>query len=184
MTDTPEFSRPYKVDALPPKGRTVDLDPGADELAAIAERLDLIALNSLDGELKLRPEMGRQVSLSGSIRAEIVQTCVVSGEPLTTTIAFDVERTFAEDADPLAGLNTSDEDELTDPDLEEPDPIVDGRIDIGEHTVEELALNIPPYPRVPGAVFEGADTDDGEDNRGENPFAALAGLKDKIKSKD
>ena len=130
MTDTPEFSRPYKVDALPPKGRTVDLDPGADELAAIAERLDLIALNSLDGELKLRPEMGRQVSLSGSIRAEIVQTCVVSGEPLTTTIAFDVERTFAEDADPLAGLNTSDEDELTDPDLEEPDPIVDGRIDM------------------------------------------------------
>ncbi|MGJ3260749.1 MAG: YceD family protein [Rhodospirillales bacterium] len=184
MTDTPEFSCPCKVDALPPKGRTVNLDPGADELTAVAGRLGLLALNSLEGELKLRPEMGRQISLSGSIRAEIVQTCVVSGEPLTTALEFDLERTFTEDADPLAGLNTSDEDELTDPEIEEPDPIIDGRIDVGEHAVEELALNIPPYPRASGAVFEGVGTDEDGDNRGENPFAVLADLKDKIKSKD
>lgn len=184
MTGAPEFSRPQKADELPQKGRTIVLDPDTAELDAIAKRLGLVALNRFEGELKLQPEMGRQISLSGPIRAEIVQTCVVTGDPLMTELAFDVDLTFAEDADPLAGLNMSEEDVLTDPEIEEPDPIVDGKIDVGEAAVEELALNIPPYPRTPGAVFEGIDTDEDGGNERENPFAALSSLKDKMNSKD
>lgn len=184
MTDTLEFTRLFKVDGLPPKGRTIDLDPEPSELAAVADRLGLVALNGLEGSVKLQPEMGRQYSLRGSIRAEIVQTCVVTGDPLTSTVAFDIDRTFAEDADPMAGLSTMDDEELTDPDIEEPDPIIEGKIDVGEHVIEELALNIPAYPRAPGAVFEPQQDENSEDNRPENPFSVLSSLKDKMKSMD
>ncbi|MBO6520632.1 MAG: DUF177 domain-containing protein [Rhodospirillales bacterium] len=184
MTGDLEFSRPFRVDGLPPKGRNVELDPTPSEREAIAGRLGLVALNRLEGTLKLHPEMGRQISLHGPIRAEIVQTCVVTGDPLTTTIAFDIDRTFAEDADPMAGLNTTDDEELTDPEIEEPDPIIDGKIDVGEHAVEELALNIPAYPRAPGAVFEAPSDENSDDNKPENPFSVLSSLKDKMESKD
>ena len=184
MTEAPEFSRPHKSDELPAKGRIVTLDPSADEREAVARRLGLVALNRFEGELKLHPEIGRQISLRGPIRAEIVQSCVVTGDPLTTEVAFDVDLIFAEDADPMAGLNMTEEDVLTDPEIEEPDPIVDGKIDVGEAAVEELALNITPYPRTPGAVFEGLDTDEDGSNQRENPFAVLSSLKNKMNSKD
>ncbi|MCK5778441.1 MAG: DUF177 domain-containing protein [Rhodospirillales bacterium] len=184
MTESPEFSRPYKTDELPNKGRIVTLDPSTDELEAIARRLGLVSLNRFEGTLKLHPEIGRQISLQGPIRAEIVQSCVITGEPLTTEVAFDMDLMFAEDADPLAGLNMTEEDVLTDPEIDEPDPIVDGRIDVGEAAVEELALNIPPYPRIPGAIFQGIDADEDGGNERENPFAVLSSLKDKMNSKD
>ena len=89
MTESPEFSRPHKTDELPTKGRIVTLDPSADELEAIARRLGLVSLNRFEGTLKLHPEIGRQISLQGPIRAEIVQSCVITGDPLTTEVAFD-----------------------------------------------------------------------------------------------
>jgi len=64
-----------------------------------------------------------------------------------------------------------------------PDPIEDGIIDVGEAVVEELALLIPPYPRVPGAEFNDIieDADGGDDKP--NPFAKLAALKKDLESK-
>jgi len=184
MTDTPELHRPIRVDELPSKGRVVALQPSASELRAVAERLGLVELTALEGDLRLQPEMGRQYSLRGPIRAEIVQTCVVTGDPLSETLEFEIDRSFAEDADPMAGLNNTDEDTLTDPDIDEPDPIIDGKIDVGEQAVEELALNIPPYPRAPDAVFDEIKTDPGADEARPNPFAVLSSLKDQMDSKD
>lgn len=184
MNETPELHRPVRIDELPPKGLKIDLKPSQNELQAIADRLGIVAVNQLEADLRLQPEMGRQISLTGSIRVEIVQNCVITGEPLTVPLEFDVYRTFAEDADPFDGLNNSEDDILDDPDFEEPDPIIDGKIDVGEQAIEELALNIPPYPRAPGAVFEPITTDPAPDEKRPNPFAALQSLKNKMESKD
>jgi len=185
MTDAPELHRPIIAAELPNKGKFIKLEASAPELLAIADRLGLVALNLFKGELQLKPEIGRQISLSGPIRAEIVQNCVITGVPLTTTLDFELNRMFSEDADPFAGLNTDDEDEdIIDPEIDEPDPIIDGIIDVGEQAVEELALNIPPYPRAPGASISDIAPDLPSEELVENPFAALAALKDRIKSKD
>ena len=53
-----------------------------------------------------------------------------------------------------------------------PDPIVNGRIDIGAVTAEFLALGLDPYPRKPEVDFAYQ-----EDSGRENPFAALARIK-------
>jgi uncharacterized metal-binding protein YceD (DUF177 family) len=169
MNETPELHRPFRADDLPSKGLKIELRASPAELEAIAERLGLVSLNLFEGDLRLQPEIGRQISLTGPIRAEIVQNCVVTGELLTTLLEFELDRSFAEDADP---------------EIEEPDPIIDGKIDVGEQAVEELALNIPPYPRAPGAVFEALADDSPDAEAGRNPFSVLSSLKNKMNTKD
>ncbi|WNJ98578.1 DUF177 domain-containing protein [Thalassospiraceae bacterium LMO-JJ14] len=184
MSDTPEMHHPVRVDELSSKGLVIKLRPTAPELQAIGERLGVVRINRFEADLKLQPEIGRQISLRGPIRAEIVQNCVITGEPLTQTLEFETDRFFAEDADPLQGLTHDDDESLTDPEIDEPEPILDGKIDVAEQAIEELALNIPPYPRAPDAVFEDIHADPAPDEARPNPFAALAALKDQINSKD
>ena len=54
-------------------------------------------------------------------------------------------------------------------DEDEPDPIVDGRIDIGALAAEFFALGLDPYPRKAGVAFERPAEPEGE----ATPFSAL-----------
>lgn len=184
MNATPELHHPIRVDELPSKGRKIELRANASELEAIATRLGLVRLSRLEADLRLQPEIGRQISLRGSIRAEIVQHCVITGDPLETPLEFEIDRFYAEDADPFEGLSSSDDEVVIDPDLEDPDPIIDGKIDVGVQVIEELSLNIPPYPRAPGAVFEDIHADTADEEVRPNPFSVLSSLKDQINTKD
>ena len=62
-------------------------------------------------------------------------------------------------------LNLDDDDE--------PDPIVDGKIDLGALAAEFLALGLDPYPRKPGAEFAAPVAEEDDDS----PFAPLTELK-------
>jgi hypothetical protein len=59
---------------------------------------------------------------------------------------------------------------------EPPEPLVDGKIDLGALATEFLILGIDPYPRKAGAQFAPPKSEDG----GEHPFAALATLKKRL----
>ena len=61
--------------------------------------------------------------------------------------------------------------------LDAPDPIVDGRMDVGALIEEFLILSLDPYPRKPGVRFEGAEFSSNPD-AAESPFSVLKKLKD------
>jgi uncharacterized metal-binding protein YceD (DUF177 family) len=54
-------------------------------------------------------------------------------------------------------------------------------LDLGEVAAEELSLALDPYPRKPGARLEKSRYGESEEEaeKGRNPFAVLAGLKDR-----
>jgi hypothetical protein len=58
---------------------------------------------------------------------------------------------------------------LTDED--EPDPVIDGKIDLGALAAEFFALGLDPYPRKPGAILDEERTNS---DSIDSPFAALA----------
>ena len=60
-------------------------------------------------------------------------------------------------------------------DEDEPDPVIDGKIDLGALTAEFFALGLDPYPRKPGAVLDEERTNS---EPTDSPFAAL-GQRDK-----
>ena len=60
---------------------------------------------------------------------------------------------------------------LTLADEDDPDPVVDGKIDLGALAAEFFALGLDPYPRKPGAEFVAPVAQAPPDS----PFTALAG---------
>ena len=59
-----------------------------------------------------------------------------------------------------------------------PEPLTGGSVDIGKAVTEQLALELDPFPRAPGARFEGfvGSRRESCDDEG-GPFAGLARLK-------
>ncbi|SEH25840.1 YceD family protein [Magnetospirillum fulvum] len=171
----PEFSRPIRIDQLPSKLSRHRLEADPAELAALAIRFGLEALESLTAEIEINPPTRRGlVRLQGRIHARVVQTCVVTLVPLAAVVEAPFSLTFGpapEDEDEEIDLIWDGEDP--------PDPIEDGRIDLGEVVAEHLALSLDPFPRAPGATFEPPPVADEPPAPKASPFSALAALRQK-----
>jgi uncharacterized metal-binding protein YceD (DUF177 family) len=116
--------------------------------------------------------------LDARLAATVIQTCVVTLEPVTTRIDAPVHRTYL----PITGPRPVDID-VSEDDDEEIEPLPD-RLDLGLIATEALALALPPYPRKPGATLEpasfaGAGVRPLRDDE-VKPFSALAALRDKL----
>jgi uncharacterized metal-binding protein YceD (DUF177 family) len=150
-------------------GERVDLVADEAERAAIADRLDLAALDRLEAHASLSRD-GDQVRAAGRVAAALHQRCVVTGEPVTAHVDEAFEIAFV--PEPRVG---DEEIELS---AEELDVVFhDGAtIDLGSAIADTLALALNPYPR--SASAEAALREAGvlsEEEAG--PFAALAQLK-------
>jgi uncharacterized metal-binding protein YceD (DUF177 family) len=170
---TPEFHRPESVAEMRDgEERVVRVEANAAERAALAERFALQAVPRLRAVARLRRVEGG-VRAALDIDAEVVQTCVVTLDPLPAAIRQSVELAFAEGAEATAGevfVDLAGEDP--------PEPLVGRTIDLGEVVAEHLGLALDPYPRRPGAIFAGLDEGPWAADEGEaGPFAALRLLK-------
>lgn len=160
------FSRVFRVDALRPEGETVALEASAAEREALASFYKLPSIEALTASLTLKRSSAGGVRVTGAVHGRLTQVCVVSLEPFPATVEEDVDVRFApraQDEEPRT-YSIADEDE--------PDPIVDGKIDLGALVAEFLALGLDPYPRKPGATFELPKV--GSDNV--SPFSSLGAL--------
>lgn len=182
------LSRPIKVDDVPEGGVEIAIEADVDERAAIAKSAGLIAVDSLEAHLEVSKQSETKFRVAGALRARITQTCVVSLESFESEIRADVDSDFArEDSkDRPRRVVTARRAEPEPPasfaaELDAPDPIVDGRIDLGALVVEFLVLNLDPYPRKPGVIFDGANYS-GSPDLVHSPFAALKNLKKEDRS--
>lgn len=173
----PEFSRPVRIDTLGEQPREMELAAGPEERAALARRFGLLGLDRLEAQLAVSRK-GEEARVAGTLRAEVVQACVASGAPVPASLTVPFEIAFR----PLPADGRPDEEvELSESELD----VVfhdKGEIDVGEAVAETLALNLAPWPRAPegDAVLREAGVQrEGEEEK-ESPFAALAGLKDKL----
>jgi len=112
------------------------------------------------------------------VSATADQTCVVTLEPLTSDINEEIDLLFvplAPGEKEPAGAETAG-DFAEEPSAawadNEPEPLIDGVVDIGGLATEFLILGLDPYPRKPGVVFEAS-----QDVKADpGPFADLAKL--------
>ncbi|CCG42146.1 YceD family protein [Magnetospirillum molischianum] len=172
--DVPEFSRPIRIDQLPSKLSRHRLEADPVERVALADRFGLVALESLTAEIEINPPTRRGlVRLQGRLHAQVVQTCVVTLVPLAAAVEAPFAMIFGppEDEDDEIDLIWGGEDP--------PDPIEDGKIDLGEVVAEQLALALDPFPRAPGAAFEAPPDTDEAPTLKASPFSALAALRQK-----
>ncbi len=160
----PPFSRPFPVSALRDKGAEIALTASGAERAALAAEDGLVAIASLEADFRARREGRTGLIVTGQIRARVTQTCILSMEPFESDIVAPVEARFDSKADaenPAPGME----------DMDPPDPIIGGKVDLGALAAEFLALALDPYPRKPDAIFEGGDAELPPEKR--SPFAGL-----------
>ncbi|MGO4336912.1 DUF177 domain-containing protein [Labrys sp. KB_33_2] len=171
--ETPHFSRPVHLREVPPTGRYFVIETNEDERRAIARQLGVPDVAALTAKLHVTPFRKDGLAVDGTIRARLTQICVVTAEPFESEVDAPVDVRFSPDGqDPNAEFDLA---ELHNPDAEDPPDLLSGdTIDLGAIVCEFLALALDPYPRKPGAAFEGD-----EDEAGLSPFAALNKLKDK-----
>lgn len=122
------------------------LEPDAAARARIAQALDLASLEVFTAEMDLAPSAGGW-RLKGRVRATLAQTCGITLEPLPLEVDAPFSLSLAEAADP-----ESEEIVIT-LDDDSPDLVENGQIDLGQYAVEQLALQLDPFPRKPGAEF-------------------------------
>lgn len=183
-TRAPEFSRVVIADKVQHRELVEEIAPTEAERRALAERFELEAIGAFTATVRLRRvHGGRMIRVDGHLEADVVQTCVVTLESVPAHVSEDFGAIFA----PPELVPDEDEVEFDMVSIEEdqPEPMPNGRIDIGELAAQHLSLALDPYPRAPGVEYdpvaeheEGGDAGTAEDGpRKPNPFAALAKLK-------
>lgn len=168
----PEFHRPERIDAIGEGARSVTVTADPAECVALATRFGLVEIKSLVGVFALHRD-ANGINAGGRVIAQVVQSCVVTGEGVPASIDEPVALRFVDD-DKMEG----DEIELT-ADALDVIPYSGGAIDLGEATAESLALALDPFPRSPDAdaTLKAAGVLR-EDEVG--PFSGLAALKAKL----
>jgi len=161
-------------------GLQAKLTATAETLKEMADACGAERVEAYSGEVVLKPWRKTGFSLAGSFRAELVQTCVVTLEPVPSVIEeeFTLQYLPADEIDePI--FEPEAEVDLAFDAPDPPEPLEGGMLDLFGVLVEQLSLALEPYPRADGAVWSGDVPEDSPDNSAhEHPFAALSGLKD------
>ena len=181
--DLPDLGLRLPVAGLPDSGKVIPIDLGETARKALATYLDIIAVNSAKGEIRIRPWRGKGMRLEGAVTATLTQQCVVSLEPMETRAESVFVRKYLPPSMIQADEAKVPGDLTVDPLEEDPPEPLPAEIDLGAIIAEELALAVDPYPRRPDVAFsweEGAVAPADEDVY--RPFEALKILKDKGKS--
>lgn len=172
MTELPEFSRRVDVKAI--DTRKLHIEANEAECTALAVRFGLVALHSLSADIELALD-GDCVDAQGTLHADFVQSCAISGDDLPVQVHETIVLRFV----PESNLAAEAEEEIElDPEAVDEIPYAGRSFDLGEAVAQSLALAIDPY-----AVGPEADKVRKEagllDEQSSGPFAALAALKGK-----
>ena len=169
-TDNPQglpWSVPVAVEDIPASGLHIEIAAPAATLAELAALASVRDLARLSAAFDLTRE-GAKVHIAGHVVARVEQNCVVTLEPIEQDVAEVVDVTFA--AVPADKVPAEIEVQV---DKEPPEPLVDGKVDLGALATEFLVLGVDPYPRKSDATF----TPPAVENAEAHPFAALEALK-------
>jgi len=161
---------PVAVDDVAETGAHFGLVADAQVRAAVARAAGLRDLPRLEAHFEVTRQGAGGLRVAGRVSATVGQVCVVTLEPLANEVEESVDlllvpQSTAERED--GGNGTHGES------TEESEPLIGGQVDLGALAIEFLILGLDPYPRKPGAVFEGPP----EAKPEPGPLAALASLK-------
>jgi uncharacterized metal-binding protein YceD (DUF177 family) len=173
------YSHPYRITDLPGRKPThFNLIPDGHIRAAIAKFLDFPKLKNLSFAGSLTPKGRSDWILEGELRADVVQECIITLEPVPAKLHEKVRRTFMTEMPAVTG----DEEEMPEDDTIEQ---LTGTIDVGAVMIEALELALPLYPRAKGAELGAAQfSEPGTEALNDETIRPFAALGDLLKKKE
>ncbi|MEO3387625.1 DUF177 domain-containing protein [Mesorhizobium sp. CAU 1741] len=169
-----------QVSRLPKKGMAVEVGADAAQREALAREHGLRGVERFKADLDVVGWKKGGVRVTGRVRADIVQSCIVTLEPVAERIDEDVAALFLPEGSPLAVPRTGADGEIVlEPEGEDgPELFTGDTIDVGQLAEEFFALGINPYPRKAGVQLDVAVAD--EDEKRGPLYEKLQSLKKKL----
>lgn len=177
---TPELSRIVQLADLG-RHKTLNLDIQASkvECQALAQRMEISELKSLQAKLQIKvsQHISGNFRIDGHIKADLVQLCGVTSQPVNEVIDENFAETLTTSEE-----NLTPEDEITGNNDIPVDLVTGDSFDAGEIVAQWLTLLLNPYPRSDAPEYshnETARTEEGEPTH--TPFDVLGSLKNQEK---
>ena len=161
------FHLTISIDDIPASGLDIKPEIPAAILPSLCERFLVDGMKNI--ELKAHASRFDRDGfyLRGVMKAEVLQSCVISLEPVWSLVNASFEVEF-QPADRVAEMDIDPDDFET----EVPEPIGADGADIGDVIAQIFALEIPLYPKHPDAVLDQAFSAN-EPEKPASPFAVL-----------
>lgn len=186
----PEWSHFVEADKIGTAPVKLKLSPNAEERKRLAKRMALTDLKNLESDLVISRDAGSNVIfISGQIHAEVVQPCVITAKPVKSEVQDSFEAWYADPKEAVSFAKAKKEKQEREgeggempflDESEDPEPVIEGKIDVGELVAQYLSLAINPYPTAEGVELpEEPIKAAAESPIYENPFAALKDWKNK-----
>ena len=138
------FEHPVQADRIRPGApETVSLTMDAPDREALARAFGIPGVTRLSGEAQAA-RRGGVIEVEGTVRAVLTRECVASLEEMTE----EIEEPFAVAYTEHPRAPAEGEVEA---DLDAPEPIENGVLDLGAVLLEQLVLAMDPHPRIEGA---------------------------------
>ncbi len=166
-----EFSYPLKIEELGQGTQSYTLSADKDQLKYLAEIFKVPAVNSFKTTMKLIFQKKQsKLDVIGHLEANLKLRSVISLTEFDKEYQTDFKLTFDTNAK-YEDIYDNDEDI----NLDVPDIVIDGKIDLGDIAIEQLALILEDHPRMEGESFNAVIEDNSPIRH--NPFTVLEKLK-------
>jgi uncharacterized metal-binding protein YceD (DUF177 family) len=155
------------------KGSRGDIDLNEAQCKAISAEFGMKILHSLKARYSTKAKSGPKpvVTVTIDIVADVTQECAVSLVDFRHILSHDFVIDTIERQNVTTEVTEIGAKELGLNDLDEPDIIEDGHIDLGQYLIEAFGEIYDPYARAPGAAFNEPTLE-----KEPSPFAVLAKL--------
>ena len=175
MTSAPPYSRFFDLSSLSEAGRDESFTVPQTACQDIAAFYDIDGVEDFAARFRLSRLAKNEYALEGHFSATILQTCIVTLQPIRTVLDQDFSRRYNVVPRRAVAREPSTVDIQLDDD--EVETLSGSSLDLAVPLLEELSLMIEPYPRSPGAEFDHSGQGD---SARESPFAILKALKDRL----
>lgn len=151
------------------QGTHICMTATKEQCRELAEHFEIIAVDNLTVDVKLRKKEDI-IELTGTLKAQVQQECVVTLEPMDNEVSGDFEMLFSTIKQPIVNESVLDIDISEEP----VEFLPRGQIYFKDIVFEQFGLNLDEFPRKTEELF--VYREDTEPIEKENPFAVLKHL--------
>ena len=181
MTKTENLTFELDLNEIDKDAKLYLIEANSEQQKELVNRFKILELSDLQAKLSVSYDKHQKgVVVSGNLKADLVQQCVVTLGPVPEKIDEEFELLLVS---PEQAAVLDEEELYADPEAPDYDAIEGNIVPLGEVVAQTLSVMMNPYPRVAGAEVKpvaGSNfTANEEVGKKPTPFAALAELRDK-----
>lgn len=181
-----EWPYAVSVEEIDARPKIFTFTADEQERADLARRLNVVSVEEARASVTVQ-KAGGVIHAIGSVSAHVTQNCVVTLQPLRSVIEDEFEGWFGDKDSAVSFARARNEREAKKGHAEveileesvDPEPILNGKVDLGELATQYLSLGVDPYPRAQGAASAHIEDEKAAAQSRKSPFEALKNWKEK-----